>query len=200
MASYFNYQKLTQALNYLAHQYSGNKVSRLKVMKLLWAADRYHIRKFGRLIGGDDYFAMPHGPVHSTGKRIADEDLWLEEYLKYSRAFVRKDDYALKAISDVDNSKLSETDIEALDFAYHSFGDVDKYILRDLTHKYPEWAKHEPSLESGRSSCEPIDPVDFFLDPDPEEVADDKFRMNSDLLADSKEIFEESQTISRVLQ
>ena len=56
----FNYKKATQALAYFAEK-SGGTINRLKGLKLIYFADRYHLRKYGRLITNDTYFAMDNG-------------------------------------------------------------------------------------------------------------------------------------------
>lgn len=198
MANYHNFQKLTQALNYIANRYEGHRANRLRAIKLLWAADRYHVRRYGRLISTDDYCALPHGPVNGTALSIASERDIAEPYRTYARKYLGKDGYWMSSSKAVDKSKLSETDIEALEFAIKTFAPMGLFKLRDLSHKYPEWVKHS-YVEQFQTSAS-MEPADFFLDPDPAEVPDDKFKMDSRLLADSKEIFEESQTLAKVLQ
>lgn len=47
------------------------KMDRVKLIKLLWAADRYHLRAHGRMVSGTDYVAMVHGPVSSLALDVA---------------------------------------------------------------------------------------------------------------------------------
>jgi len=58
MSLAFAHRKATQALNVLARN-SGGTISKLKALKLVFFADRYHLRKYGRAIINDRYFAMP---------------------------------------------------------------------------------------------------------------------------------------------
>ena len=61
---YYTYQmiaheKIAQILNYIAHQAgSSDAINRLKALKLIYFADRYHLRRYGRSVSNDDYFAM----------------------------------------------------------------------------------------------------------------------------------------------
>lgn len=73
MSSPLTHRKATQALNFMARQ-SGGRISRLKALKLLFFADRYHLRKYGRTVSGCTYYAMTHGPVASEAKSIAEDD------------------------------------------------------------------------------------------------------------------------------
>ena len=70
----FHFRKTAQALNFFAIHNSTSKLNVTKAIKLIWAADRYHLRKFGSLITHDFYLAMTRGPVGSNAKNIAEED------------------------------------------------------------------------------------------------------------------------------
>jgi len=68
----FDCRKTTQALNYFAIK-AGGTINRMKAIKLVYLADRYHLRKYCRLITNDIYFAMDNGPVASGVKDIAEQ-------------------------------------------------------------------------------------------------------------------------------
>lgn len=160
------HRKATQALNFFARQ-SGGSVSKLKALKLLFFADRYHLRKYGRPVSECEYFAMKHGPVASEAKRIAEDGERLPAPARaYTRKFVRKQDsHDCTSVAPVDEAVLSPSDLEALAFAWKYFGQFSKFKLRDITHHYPEWQRHERALES--QSRVPMDYADFFNEPDP---------------------------------
>ena len=160
----FDHQKATQALNYLAIK-SGGRINKMKALKLIYFADRYHLRKYARLITNDIYLAMEYGPVPSGVKDLAESSGFLGvSERKYSAKYIAPiNKYAFKSIEAVDEAVFSRSDIEALDFAWESFGQLDKYALAGLTHKYPEWLKHKTALK-----MEPriqMSFFDFFDDP-----------------------------------
>jgi uncharacterized phage-associated protein len=159
------HRKAAQALNYFARQ-DGGSINKLKALKLLFFADRYHLRKFGRTVSECAYFAMQHGPVPSEAKSIAEEAANLPpSALAYARKYVRKKgDYECAAGAEVDASVLSASDREALDFAWRYFGRFSGYKLRDITHHYPEWKRHERKLETTKRV--PMDAADFFKEPE----------------------------------
>ena len=159
------HRKAAQALNYFARQ-DGGSINKLKALKLLFFADRYHLRKFGRPVSECAYFAMKHGPVASEAKHIAEEAGQLPpKALAYARKFVRKkDDYDCATVADVDPSVLSASDREALDFAWRNFGRFSQFQLRDITHHYPEWKRHADKLANTKRV--PMDYTDFFKEPD----------------------------------
>ena len=165
-------RKATQALNYFARlSASGSpraEINRLKALKLLFFGDRFHLRKYGRSVSDCVYFAMKNGPVPSEAKSIAEASSHLPpEALKYSRRFVRRAGaYGVASVAEVDTDIFSQTDLEALDFAWSNFGHYTKYELRDITHHYPEWKRHEKALAAEAHTRVPMDYADFFAEPD----------------------------------
>src|SRR5947207_11458260 len=109
-------RKSTQALNYFARLSASGapraEINKMKALKLLFFADRYHLRKYGRSVSDCAYFAMKHGPVASEAKNIAEESPRLDNRSRsYARRYVRKDDaYHFSSVGEVDNAVLSKTD------------------------------------------------------------------------------------------
>lgn len=161
----FNYKKATQALNYLVCK-AGGVINKMKALKLIYLADRYHLRKYGRLITNDIYFAMNYGPVPSGVKDIAEasEFLSIEEKHYSSKYIEPANKLTLKSKHAIDNTVFSESDVEALDFGWHKFGHLKQFDLSELTHKYPEWKKHEKALKL--DSRIQIRLEDFLEDPE----------------------------------
>ena len=65
-------RKIIQALAYIVYQQPDHKVNSMKAYKLLWLADRYHLRQTGRTITGDVFYALPHGVVPSDAKNVVE--------------------------------------------------------------------------------------------------------------------------------
>jgi uncharacterized phage-associated protein len=162
-------RKATQALNYFAHKAASGapirEMNKMKALKLLFFADRYHLRKYGRPVSDCAYFAMKDGPVASEAKHVAEENprLTMSAHA-YSRRYVRRKGYNFSSVADVDKNVLSETDIEALEFAWQNFGHYTQFQLRDITHHYPEWRRHARTLRQGSRRVE-MDYADFFEEP-----------------------------------
>lgn len=158
------HKKATQALHYFARQ-EGLKINKIKALKLLFFADRYHLRKFGRLVSECGYFAMTHGPVASEAKAIAEEASQLPAAARvYARQFLQKQGpYDCATRAEADHTVFSASDQEALEFAWKNFGHFSKYQLWAITHHYPERKRHEPGLASARRI--PMDLTDFFKEP-----------------------------------
>lgn len=160
----FNYKKAAQALNFFAEK-EGGSINKMKALKLVYFADRYHLRKYGRPITNDEYFAMAYGPVASGVKDIAEMSDFLGPKEKdYSSEFIEVfNRYEIKSKKTYDADVFSDSDIEALSFAWNKFGDILEFDLADITHQYPEWKKHENKLK--KSSRVRMNYEDFFDDP-----------------------------------
>ncbi|MEW6488968.1 MAG: Panacea domain-containing protein [Thermodesulfobacteriota bacterium] len=164
-----NHEKATQALNFLALM-NGGEINKMKALKLVFLADRYHLRKYGRPVIGDEYFAMKQGPVASMAKDLADKNAWLDDCEReYADRFLAtsEDKLFLASASPVEEDVFSDSDLEALRFAWRAFGALSEWDLVNLTHAYPEWEKHGAGLTHGDCRRARMEYADFFLDADP---------------------------------
>ena len=160
----FDYKKAVQAVNYFASK-SGGNINKLKVIKLIYFADRYHLRKYGRPITNDEYFAMEYGPVGSGVKDIAEMTQFLDpKEKKYASIFINPSINEVKSINSCEIDVFSDSDMEALDFAWDKFGKYDQFDLADITHRYPEWEKHRQALVGDPSRIK-MSYKDFLDDP-----------------------------------
>ena len=163
-----NIKVIIQSLYYISSKLN-KQVDKLTALKLVFFADRYHLRKYARLITNDTYYAMEYGPVASNVKNILSFDFLSLQEKEYTEQFIEKVDehnYNIKKnILDEDLDMLSETDKEALQFAIVRFGNKNSYSLVDETHKYPEWKRFENTLNDTLKR-EKIVMTDFFENTD----------------------------------
>ena len=188
-----SYKKAIQALNFLAEKKDG-KINKMKGLKLIYLADRLHLRKYGRPIIGDVYWAMKLGPVGSRAKRTAELDV-PENLLSYAQKYIQPEDekkQSLVSLRSTDTDLFSKTDIECLESVYSAFGDKDQFELAELSHQYPEWVKHAKELRSGKKRVL-MDYEDFFSNA---EKDDTFFAQNKTDLTLAKESFAELQEVS----
>lgn len=191
----FDYKKATQAINFLT-QREGGQIDKLKLIKLVYFADRYHLRRYGRPMVNDAYLAMPLGPVGSSVKDIAEFSSFLDDAEReYAGTYLKRGDVAHKVVSiaDVDADVFSESELEALEFAYAEFGSKSASTLVDITHVYPEWDKFKSTLESKETTREAMSYTDFFSNPD---IQNDKFALSEEILAASRELFDEDYKVA----
>lgn len=197
------HKKATQAINYLARKKEG-KINKMKAIKLVYFADRFHLRKYGRPIVGDVYWAMKLGPVGSDTLNIAnisDNDLnkeslhYVKEYLTRPSGDIKREEILSKKEVDID--VFSQSDIEALESVYKEFGDKDQFELADMTHDYPEWAKFKKEiLVEGKKRLR-MDYLDFFKNP--KNSGSSLFTLPEEDLELSKETYQENREIASIL-
>ncbi|MBF0541334.1 MAG: SocA family protein [Nitrospirae bacterium] len=145
---------IIEAVHYLLDKLGT--CDKIKLIKLIFFADKYHLTRYGRSITHDTYFAMPLGIVGSTLKDILsfNSNMLSKQEFKDVSDFIEKiDENNFKSKKNIEYSydMLSETDIEALDFIINNFGNKTQWELSEYSHKYPEWLKYEDELTSGTS-------------------------------------------------
>jgi uncharacterized phage-associated protein len=198
------YKKATQALNYFSRKKNG-QINKMKAIKLIYLADRYHIRKYGRPIVGDVYWAMKLGPVGSNTLNIANLSdgvldknslKYAREYISHSKGDLRKEEIISK--KEVDLTVFSQTDIESFEAIFKEFGDQDQFELaKRITHQFPEWSKFEDEIEKGKSRVR-MSYLDFFLNP---RYSSSKiFEMSEEHLDMSKKLYLEHQEVDNLLK
>lgn len=195
--------KITQSLGLLLSLDDSHRMNKLKLVKLIWAADRYHLRKYGRTVTDTEYFALPHGPVSSLTLDVIDNDeiaLYKEDISFIAEHITpwENDKNQIVLYNETADDYLSETDKEALRFAWDTFGDKDPFELADeITHKYPEWSKFREHFDvNNERSRRQIDLGDFFENP-----SEDAFFVTDDsILFASKELYEQNKATSDLLK
>ena len=148
----FNEQKAAQAAAYFLFR-AGKPLSVLKLIKLLYLAERRSFEKFGEPMIGDVLVSMDHGPVlsrtynHIKGVTRSSKKGW--DYWISDRA---GHDLALRHPKSLhspekDLQQLSDADLGILNEIWMKFGKMDQWKLRDYTHRHcPEWQDPEGSM------------------------------------------------------
>ena len=182
-----NQRKSVQVLNYLANKEPNKKINRLKAIKLIWLADKFHLLKYRRTILKDHYCAMKNGPVASDTL-----DISRNVNTDYVIEYIRAEKISVESVMQPDTSLFSTSDIEVLDYIWEQFGGFDQWALRDLSHKYPEWKKHEQNiLNPDTPNSIPMDLSDFYDIPtdEPDAMAH-IFNIPKEMIIESKQTFE----------
>jgi uncharacterized phage-associated protein len=193
----FNHKKAVQTLAYFA-QKEGGVINKMKAFKLIWLSDRLHLRKYGRPILNDVYFALPKGPIPSSTKDLADNSDYLADNERDLREQMLENAgrYTIKSKAEIQKNVFSESDLEVMGLIYENFGNLDEFTLSELSHEYPEWKKFEKSLQMGHSSRFEMNYQDFFED---NENSHSLFKQDEELLELNKEVFLENQIISNLI-
>jgi uncharacterized phage-associated protein len=144
MSFVFDLRKAAQEASVLLKKATDNTMPYMKLIKLLYLADRESLRRYGFPISGDKPVAMPHGAALSaicdfaSGK--AKDDVW--------SGFIATERYDAKLVADAGVELLSPADIEILEDVFEQFGDCDQWELSCLTHDLHEYKKNDPGKSS----------------------------------------------------
>jgi uncharacterized phage-associated protein len=134
----FDARKAALAMAYIVSRLKGRKTDKVKLMKLLYLADREHFLLQGRPITGDDQYAMPYGPVPTLSLDLLDgqfpegQDGDVLDYLE-----TRDHEVILRRLPGF--GKLDRKERKVLDAVIDRYGAMDTWELTDYTHKLPEY-------------------------------------------------------------
>lgn len=134
-------QKIAQMAAYLLLK-RGGRMSHLKLIKMLYLADRESLARYGYSMSGDKPVSMDHGPALTTTLDLLNgcvrsrpggwED-WVSDRENHEVSLAREADF-----SDLD--ELSQADVGVLESVWGQFGHMSRWEIRDYTHDHcPEW-------------------------------------------------------------
>lgn len=126
-------------------EHAGGKMRYIRLIKLLYLADRESLARRLRPIVGGYYVSMKHGLVTSEildliklgdkilrcGGKLLSDGTW-------SRA-IEKTEYEVKIVGRFDLGPLSQEEIGILREVADRYSSLSIWQLRDLTHKLKEW-------------------------------------------------------------
>jgi len=135
----FSTEKIIEAVAVLVALERTKTISRLRLLKLLYIADRESIRETGRPIVGTKVCAMRNGPVHSEIYDLIkgqhrDEPLWGRHF--------RTDGYRIELAEDPGRSRLSRYEIAKLTDVSERRAYDDDWDVAAETHDFPEYQKN----------------------------------------------------------
>jgi len=148
----------------------GSEMRYIKVIKLLYLAEREHLAVYHSPMTGDFLSSMNNGPILSityncikneAGSKDRSWKKWIEDKKGYFISLKNK----INSVEELD--ELSESDIEILNKIWDEFGEMSWTDIIQYTHdNCPEW-KHP------HGSSNPIEYSDIFkaLDFPPEQIA-----------------------------
>jgi uncharacterized phage-associated protein len=129
----FNPDKFVSAAAYITQR--APDMTKTKLFKLLYFADKRHLSVYGRPILGDVYIKMDNGPVPSAAYDII--KLKRDKDLLARHLHVRGMRLILNGTPDMDS--LSDSDIEVLDEVLRTYGRKSAEELSDLSHLERAW-------------------------------------------------------------
>ncbi len=154
----FNAKKTIAAAGEILRRQPGRRTNYMRLLKLLYIANRDCIAEKGRAICGDRIYAMPRGPVMSRAlDLIKGQDPQSPEW----SASIERDRYDVQLVNDPGNLALSKLEIRILQSVCERFADYDEWELVEWCHKnLPEFIKHDPDKTG--NARELIPPAEIF--------------------------------------
>lgn len=139
----FDFDRCLEAAGVLFGTTETNMMGRMRLLKLLYLANRKSLKETGDPIVDDDAYAMKFGPVLSeTYNLIRRENRNLTRQAEWDRHFQKVDGILLKMIDDPGTDHLSDYDVKTLTSIAQQFRDAEDEDLSELTHTFEEWLKH----------------------------------------------------------
>lgn len=151
----FDVRKATQVAAYLLWK-RGGRMSYLKLMKMMYIAERQFLLQYGERLTGDKMVSMPRGPVLSETY-----DCFLEGRDYWNSWITNPGNYDLALVGSVSVNQndpldtfdeLSVAEKNVLDSVFDQFGSSNRWELVRLLHD-PEYC---PEWEDPNGSSYPI--------------------------------------------
>jgi len=128
-------------------------MSVIRLLKLLYLADRKAVIARGNPITGDTAYSMSHGPVLSEiYNRVRPERPKVDSY--WARYIQPVPWYGVRVTGSPGDGELSEQELEWLNGVAEEHQDLDRWSISELTHQLPEW--QDPGRSSIRIRVEDI--------------------------------------------
>jgi uncharacterized phage-associated protein len=118
----------------------GGRMAYMKLLKLLYLADREALVSLGRPITYDRMLSMPHGPVLSrtydlmASEPDPNETSYWHRYISPPGA-----NYEVELVEEAPADQLSRAEEQILEDVFKKFGHMRRWELRDYTHGLPEY-------------------------------------------------------------
>jgi uncharacterized phage-associated protein len=174
----FTERKAAQMAAYFLGKHDG-RMNHMKLIKLMYLADRQHYSDYGFPISDDCIVAMKQGPVLSQTLDLVNGSFGDSPY--WSGLISARENYEValcRTVTETDSGDLSKGAEKAMDAVDGDFGSWDKWAIVNHTHSLPEWKKNFPGY--GAAHIPPADILEA-VGKTPEETKAYLHYMNEDL-------------------
>jgi len=153
MYFHFGTRKIIEAAAVMLRLSPCQRMNYMRLLKLLYIADRESLRETGRPIIGTKPVAMERGPLHSEVYELIrgshyDAPMWAE--------FIGTDRYEVELVGNPGVLHLSQYEIEKLTETVRAYEDMDEWAVARATHDFEEWIANRPE---GRSAPIPMESI-----------------------------------------
>ncbi len=136
MSLRFDEAKATQAAAYFL-SLRGGQMHYLKLIKLLYLADREALLRWGTPLTTDRHVSMDHGPVVTKIYSLITEEKPKPVWASYISAPLG--DYEVRLLKPAPSDLLSRAEEKLMDEIHAKFGYQNRWAIVDYLHTLPEW-------------------------------------------------------------
>ena len=148
----FDEHKAAQAASILLDRHDG-VMPYIKLIKLLYLADRAALIETGMPITGDRFVSVKYGPVLSKVLDLIEEPKPAEDSVWHN--YVARKHFDVRLVGKTNADRLSAYELDLLNEITETYGRWRPWAVVNLTHALPEWR------DPGETSL-PIEPADIL--------------------------------------
>lgn len=162
-------RKAAQICAYFA-KLSGESIEKLKLIKLIYLAEREFLKRHGHPMLWDEMFSLPHGPICSNTLNGINGELDQKDWSEFIVRLSNRDVSSLIEAKRDQLDEISNAELDVLNGVWESFGWMSAPQIRNYTHKNcPEYTE----LEQGRLPISYKDVFEALGEPNAAELEDD---------------------------
>ena len=136
----FNEAKATQAATRFL-RLRGGPMSYIKLIKLLYLADREALIRWGRPITTDCYVSTDAGPVVSRIYDLIRNEPSPNSVKIWGKFISDPEDYEVRLLGDPGSGELSLAEEQLIDEVFRQHGQDSRWAIVDYTYSLPEWTQ-----------------------------------------------------------
>ena len=134
----FRQEKATQAAARFLKM-RGGRMSYMKLLKLLYLADRKALVEHARPITYDRFVSMPQGPVLSQTYNLMVAEETPSTRSNWRQFISEPANFEVSLLCEPPNSELSPAQEQVIDAVFEQFGRMGRWKLVELKRQLPEW-------------------------------------------------------------
>jgi uncharacterized phage-associated protein len=142
----FNRRKSIQAVALLLKTRPKSQDSYMRLLKILYIADRESIKETGVPITGDTFVAMEHGTMLSRllnlAKRTKGHLDRKPDHIEWDQYISPEPDYEIRLTQDPGDGLLCDYEMNKLREVAKRYKDKGPFDMKEVTHELPEY--HDP--------------------------------------------------------
>ena len=141
----FNPEKAIQAVAFLLRRERGHRMNYMRLLKVLYLAEREALAESGKPLTGSRVLAMQRGPVLEEVFQLIKGQHWA--IARWS-SYLQTDRYQLELVSDPGSGLLSKYVASKLEEIASRYDACDEWDMVEVTHRLPEWQRNNPGESS----------------------------------------------------